>query len=101
MRSLQAGETAGASGKRSGFFSTFSKVASRREPLQARQARTHAGRHAGGGWSEGVRERAGGVQEGGERGGMRHAGMATGSHPPAPHALARCPIQPHLKGVVP
>ena len=35
IRSLQAGLTAGASGKTSDFFSTFSKVASRREPLQA------------------------------------------------------------------
>lgn len=34
MRSLQAGEMAGCSGKASGFFSTFSKVASRRAPLQ-------------------------------------------------------------------
>ena len=36
MRSLQAGETGTASGKPSGFFSTFSKVASRRAPLQRR-----------------------------------------------------------------
>ena len=47
MRSLQAALTAGASGNIRDFFNTFSKVASRREPLQAgRQANTQAAGHA-------------------------------------------------------
>jgi len=48
MRSLQAGETATPSGKPSGFFSTFSNVASRRAPLQRRGG--HAGAGAQAGW---------------------------------------------------